>query len=120
MKDKGFFIDNVSADVVDKIRPILDDSENFNDLTALAGFDPKKDFRYADLSYVDFSGSDLRNHDFTGADLRGAVGVGVRWDDSTTIDDADSRESAPIICQNGLASAPRSISAWWALPEDAI
>jgi len=47
-------------------------SQSFSSLVKLAGLDKASDFRFADLTGVDFSQSDLSGFDFTGADLRGA------------------------------------------------
>jgi len=44
----------------------------FNDLVDVAGLDPARDFRFADLAGADFRGSNLRGFDFTGARLQGA------------------------------------------------
>jgi uncharacterized protein YjbI with pentapeptide repeats len=67
---------------------------NFNEQTKFLGFNPKRDFRFADLTNVDFSQSDLRGHDFTGADLRGAIALGgAEWDETTVLTDADVESS---------------------------
>lgn len=48
------------------------DSDRFNDLVIASGLDPRRDFRFSDLSEVDFSGADLSEFDFSGSDLRRA------------------------------------------------
>ena len=45
---------------------------HFAELVGIAGLDPTKDFRDADLTNVDFAISDLQGYDFSGADLSGA------------------------------------------------
>lgn len=45
---------------------------DFATLVALAGLDPRRDFRHANLRGVDFGTADLAGFDFTGADLTGA------------------------------------------------
>lgn len=47
-------------------------SATFNDLVKVAGLDPARDFRFADLTGCDFRGCNLRGFDFTGARLHGA------------------------------------------------
>src|ERR1043165_853288 len=46
--------------------------DRFDQLAEVAGIDPTRDLRFADLQGVDFSGSVMKGWDFTGADLRGA------------------------------------------------
>ena len=48
------------------------ETNDFEELTKMAGLDPAKDFRGADLRGVDFGKADLTGYDFSGADLRGA------------------------------------------------
>jgi glycosyltransferase involved in cell wall biosynthesis len=48
------------------------EEERFDRLAEIAGVDPTRDLRFADLRDVDFAGSLLVGWDFTGADLRGA------------------------------------------------
>jgi hypothetical protein len=48
------------------------DGATFTELMEIAGLDPKRDLRDADLSGVDFAGCDLRGYDFSGAVLTGA------------------------------------------------
>jgi hypothetical protein len=55
--------------------------------------DPKRDFRFADLSGIDFSNSNIKGFDFTGADLRGATGINVQWDSTTILKGADTSDS---------------------------
>jgi hypothetical protein len=52
--------------------------ERFDKLLEIAGLDPARDLRFADLRDVDFVGSMLVGWDFTGADLRGASFRGAR------------------------------------------
>lgn len=47
-------------------------ASDFATLVALAGLDPSRDFRHANLRGVDFGAADLAGFDFTGADLTGA------------------------------------------------
>lgn len=54
------------------------DNLGFVALVRLAGLNPGRDFRYADLSGADLRGQDLRAFDFTGAKLDGARIVGAR------------------------------------------
>lgn len=44
---------------------------NFVKLTKISGLNPKTDFRYKDLSYIDCSNCDLNGFDFTGSILKG-------------------------------------------------
>jgi len=69
------------------------DDQSFSAQIKFLQLSPTSDFRYSDLSFVDFSNSDLRGFDFTGANLRGAIGRNVKWDDTTTIVEADIEES---------------------------
>src|SRR5436305_1906335 len=46
---------------------------NFVDLVSIAGLDPAKDFRYANLCDVNFAGCDLAGFDFRGALLHRAI-----------------------------------------------
>lgn len=62
---------------------------SFGELVAVCGLSAARDFRFADLRGIDVSGADLRGYDFTGADLRDVVGVGVRFDRTTILMDAD-------------------------------
>src|SRR4051794_4741720 len=55
------------------IRVLNAPGSNFVELAKIADLDPATDFRFANLSDVDFSGLDLDQFDFTGADLRGAT-----------------------------------------------
>lgn len=56
---------------------------NFNKLTAIAGLDPRTDFRGLDLQNIDMSDCDLRGHDFSGADLRGVYGLNLITNETT-------------------------------------
>lgn len=58
------------------------DGQSFSALTALAGLNPRRDFRQADLSGVDLRGEDLRAFDFTNASFRGAQVLGARFNDT--------------------------------------
>lgn len=65
---------------------VLDsESTNFGNLVRVAGLNPARDFRNADLRDVNFTDTDLRGYDFTGADLRGAYGIRVLWDPASTV-----------------------------------
>src|ERR1700679_4183749 len=69
----------------------------FHNLAAVAGLDPKFDFRERDLTDFQFAGADLRGFDFTRSDLRGTAVRRAANLDSTTIlsgakiDDQDRR-----------------------------
>ena len=55
------------------IRAVLDaPTTSFVTLARVAGLDKTRDFRGADLSWVDFGMDDLSDFDFSGADLTGA------------------------------------------------
>lgn len=76
------------------IQEILDhESDQFDELTALAGLNPATDFVGCNLSGTDFSGSDLRGFDFSGADLTDCWGTNVKWDDNTNLSGADLQDS---------------------------
>lgn len=53
-------------------------------LAKLAGLDPRRDFRFADLSGTDLRGEDLRGFDLTGANLDGARIMGTRLPGTVT------------------------------------
>lgn len=73
-----------------KIGAVLEaESATFSILTAVAGLNPEHDFRFANLSGVNFSGADLRNYDFTGANLSFTRWKGAIWDHSTIVVNAD-------------------------------
>jgi len=94
MKTEGFFTDYVDECVVRRIdEAITANIKNFNELTRALGLNPSWDFRYADLSNVDFSSSDLRGHNFTGANLTGSFGIAVDWDLTTILDSASLSNS---------------------------
>src|SRR5215471_11093398 len=66
----------------------------FSDLIKTAGLNPTTDFRFANLSAVDFYGSDLRGYDFTGANLSETRWFCATWDKTTILKDSiltDSR-----------------------------
>jgi Pentapeptide repeats (8 copies) len=69
------------------------DESTFAELVKIAGLDPLRDFRFADLRDLDFSLSDLRGYDFTGADLTGVVGVDAIVDETTILTDASVDDS---------------------------
>jgi hypothetical protein len=58
--------------VVRALREASASASDFATLVALAGLDPSRDFRHANLRGVDFGAADLAGFDFTGADLTGA------------------------------------------------
>jgi Pentapeptide repeats (8 copies) len=59
-------------------RVIRADASEFVKLVKIAGLNPSRDFRFTNLSGVNFSGSDLAGFDFTGASIEGASFVGAR------------------------------------------
>jgi UDP-3-O-[3-hydroxymyristoyl] N-acetylglucosamine deacetylase len=63
-------------------------SDTFSVLAGIADLDPAGDFRFLDLSGVDFSGSDLRGFDFTGANLARTNWTDAIYDDTTIVRDA--------------------------------
>lgn len=68
------------------LRSIVDANDvTFCKLVSLAGLDPRKDFRFANLRDVDFRESDIRGFDFTSADLTGAIKNRQTLVDETTI-----------------------------------
>jgi hypothetical protein len=69
------------------------ESTNFLEQVTFLGLNPKSDFQFADLTYVDFSNSNLHGFDFTGADLRGSTGFNVQWDETTNFKDAETGSS---------------------------
>lgn len=69
------------------------ETDNFVELALMIGLDPKKDFRFGDLSDVDLSNCDVRGFDFTGADLRRVKGTKVIWDSTTILTGADIENS---------------------------
>lgn len=71
-----------------KISKIVSLTGDFSTVAKNAGFDPLSDFRWSNLSYVDFSYSDIRGYDFRGADLSFAHGIEVLVDDTTNFDQA--------------------------------
>jgi Uncharacterized low-complexity proteins len=80
----------------------------FDLLVEIAGLDPKFDFRFANLKWVDFCRADLRGFDFTGADLRFSCRDSATIIDASTIlDDAliewIEKEAIPIVQQMMLA-----------------
>ncbi len=62
-----------TADKIDAaIERVLDaETADFTELSRLAGLNPAVDFRFSNLSNVNFSGADLTGFDFTGASLEG-------------------------------------------------
>lgn len=89
MKNDIFLQDRLSAANISVLNDICSSqSENFNELTVLAGLDPTNDFRFSDLRGIDFSNSNLCGYDFTGSDLRGCFGSNIIWDNSTSLTDA--------------------------------
>ncbi|MEL7445487.1 MAG: pentapeptide repeat-containing protein [Pseudomonadota bacterium] len=82
-------IDDESEKAIENI--IESDDWSFNVLVQLSKLDPKKDFRFLDLSDLDLRGADLRGFDFTGADLRGCI-----IDETTLIDETTIVQDAKI------------------------
>jgi UDP-3-O-[3-hydroxymyristoyl] N-acetylglucosamine deacetylase len=68
----------------------------FSNLVKLANLDPKTDFRFLNLSGVDFGGSDLREFNFTGANLSNSVWRDAQYDSSTIIEGASLNNSVGI------------------------
>jgi hypothetical protein len=94
VKNTVGFDELVTPDIFDLATRYLEfEGANFNEHVEFLGLDPKNDFRFADLSGVDFSGANLCGFDFTGADLRGATGVNVQWDGTTILKGADTVDS---------------------------
>jgi DNA-binding CsgD family transcriptional regulator len=66
-------------DLDKRIDRVLEAStHNFVELTKIAGLDPAKDFRYANLSKINFSGCSLAGFDFRGASFEGATFVDAK------------------------------------------
>lgn len=87
-------------DAIERVLASLD--IRFDKLVALAGLDPREDFRHAELRALNFCGADLRGYDFSGSDLRDTVIDGNTLIDETTIlDGANVRwldaEDIPIV-----------------------
>lgn len=80
----------ISSEVEAQLLAILEaDTSNFVELGRIAGLDPSKDYRFANLERSDFSDCDIRSFDFTGADLTNSTGTNVVWDETTILTDAD-------------------------------
>jgi len=63
-----------SDEIVEHFRSVAEsESSNFLHLVKLAGLDPTKDLRFANLRGVDLRACDLSNFDLTFADLCGAI-----------------------------------------------
>jgi UDP-3-O-[3-hydroxymyristoyl] N-acetylglucosamine deacetylase len=62
--------------------------EEFSVLVAEAKLSPSTDFRFLNLSDVDFAGSDLRGFDFTGANLMRTNWADAVYDESTIVSNA--------------------------------
>lgn len=89
MKDSAVFSLDLTDEEQQRLKAMLDhESDDFLELVQVVGLDPKSDFRFANLSNVNFGAADLRGFDFTGADLTGATGD-PQWDGSTILTDAD-------------------------------
>lgn len=90
MKTDLLLGDVIGGDVKATISAVLkSQSSNFGLLVAASGLSPKRHFRYADLTDIDFSDTDLEGFDFTGSDLRGAHGARVKWSfEKTKLTDA--------------------------------
>ena len=71
-------------DVDDAIARVLTAAtSNFVELTKMAGLDPAKDFRHANLEDIDFSGCNLSGFDFSGSSFEGATFVNARISGAT-------------------------------------
>jgi hypothetical protein len=75
------------------------ETDNFVELTKLAGLDPERDFQHANISGVDFSGLDLSGFNFTGARM-----IGCKFDGASTNNTTFSDGSADALEVN-LSSA---------------
>lgn len=78
----------------------------FSDLVALTQLNVRSDFRYANLSGVDFSSSDLTNYDFTGACLRNAD-LSRAKADSAIFENADLRGA---LLNDSIRPNPQSVT----------
>lgn len=65
-------------------RVLYSETSTFSDLCKTGGLDRKRDLRFTNLTFVDFSNSDLRNFNFVGARLEGSR-FGNALVDETTI-----------------------------------
>ncbi|GJM17482.1 MAG: hypothetical protein DHS20C13_28090 [Thermodesulfobacteriota bacterium] len=63
MKDSNF-------DMATAISVLENKDDSFESLIKVASLNPESDFRYTDLSFVNFGCADLTGYDFTGANLR--------------------------------------------------
>ncbi len=94
MKNNATLADRIPADTLSLALSFVNFPNcNFSDQVAFLGLNPKTDFQNSDLTHIDFSNSDICGYNFTGSDLRGAVGINVRWDDTTIFDQADTAGS---------------------------
>lgn len=90
MNRGGLLGDILSADDVARMQAASEaKDDNFVRLMDTLGMDRRKDFRFVDLSGVDFTNCDLRGFDFSGSDLRGTSGRNVTWDETTIFTGAD-------------------------------
>ncbi|CUX45895.1 conserved hypothetical protein [Agrobacterium deltaense Zutra 3/1] len=109
MRDSGIFTLDLSLEEQERLRTLIETQSNdFIELINAGGFDPLSDFRFIDLSKVDFGSADLRGFDFTGTDLRGCIGRPI-WDETTILTDADVEGS--VFDERGVshgASLPES------------
>lgn len=112
MKDSAFLTGIVSPNTITALQAVArSPALTLSDMVKLAGLDPKRDLRHADLSYTNLTDADLRGFDLTGADLRGAVGIRVRWDQTTTLEGADLAGSilaAPVRLDRLFATDDRA------------
>jgi len=94
LKNNRGLDERITPDVFKLVVRYLEfEGANFNERVKFLGLDPTNDFRFSDLSGVDFSGANLCGFDFTGADLRGATGANVQWDRTTILKDTDTGDS---------------------------
>ncbi|KQQ72444.1 hypothetical protein ASF70_13010 [Rhizobium sp. Leaf321] len=90
MKDDLVLDGMLSLESSSAIERVIDsEATNFGGLIRLAGLNPKRHLRHADLRDIDLTDTDLSGYDFSGCDLRGAHGIRVAWSPETTVlDDA--------------------------------
>jgi hypothetical protein len=94
LKTKTTIGESIALSIIDLATEFVYSEEtNFVAQAEFLNLDPTSDFRYADLSCVDFSYSNICGFDFTGSDLRGATGVNVEWDNTTILKYANTADS---------------------------
>jgi hypothetical protein len=112
LKNSVFTSHVLSNDAISSLEEIAHTADcTFSKLATIAGLNPERDFRFADLRELDFSHSDLRGYDFTGADLTSVVGAHAIVDETTILADAivdDSIFSSRIRLENFFAKDDRA------------